>query len=507
MSRCIAVAKDGTQFEFVINEDPPSGAMKYVYFTPQKDHVVAFFKKTPDPIAMERLESLVGKYQSDIFESEGGTFFRSVFCWPEKIVECDVDGEHRVGITMPTYPKHFFFQFDKNHIGGEKEGKWFASAKLFRRLDEREKGNFLNYIRICLKLARAIRRLHMAGLAHSDLSYKNVLIDPSEGNVCVIDVDSLVVPGKYAPDVIGTPDFIAPEVLCDNSFPKKALPCQNTDKHALAVLIYMYLLHRHPLRGGKFYPEANGDSDEEEKLLMGSKPVYIEHPTDKSNRNMKREYDDDLNACMPWVDLKNFSAQKIAGPFLAKLFERAFVDGVKDPSKRPLAEEWEKALMKTADRILPCSNKMCSAKWFVFDNSKDPICPFCNTPYKGIVPKLEFYTYNQVKKSYVPEDYQLTVFPNQGLYKWHVNKMVVNNEKLPDCEKMRQGYFIFHNKKWMLVNERLTSLYEIQNGTKIQKKPGEFIELKDGSQILLSSEKPGGRLCVVQLAGKLSQSV
>lgn len=47
---------------------------------------------------------------------------------------------------------------------------------------------------------------------HSDLSYKNILIDPVMGRACVIDVDGLVVPGKYPPDVVGTPDFIAPEV-------------------------------------------------------------------------------------------------------------------------------------------------------------------------------------------------------------------------------------------------------------------------------------------------------
>lgn len=40
--------------------------------------------------------------------------------------------------------------------------------------------------------------MHAAGLAHSDLSYKNVLIDPVTGSACVIDVDGLVVPGKIS---------------------------------------------------------------------------------------------------------------------------------------------------------------------------------------------------------------------------------------------------------------------------------------------------------------------
>ena len=96
--------------------------------------------------------------------------------------------------------------------------------------------------------------MHAAGLAHSDLSYKNILIDPVTGRACVIDVDGLVVPGKYPPDVVGTPDFIAPEVIQTNHLkkddPKRYLPNIMTDRHALAVLIYMYLLYRHPLRGG-----------------------------------------------------------------------------------------------------------------------------------------------------------------------------------------------------------------------------------------------------------------
>jgi hypothetical protein len=45
------------------------------------------------------------------------------------------------------------------------------------------------------------------------LSYNNILVDPVTGTANIIDCDGLVVPGKYPPDVVGTPDFIAPEVL------------------------------------------------------------------------------------------------------------------------------------------------------------------------------------------------------------------------------------------------------------------------------------------------------
>ena len=138
---------------------------------------------------------------------------------------------------------------------------------------------------LCIKIARAIRRLHAAGLAHSDLSYNNVLIDPITGSACVIDYDSLVVPGKFPPEVVGTPDFIAPEVMATRHLkvgdPNKKLPSIYTDRHALAVLIYMYLLYRHPLRGGKVW---DIDPAKDEELSMGERALFIEHPTDKTNR-------------------------------------------------------------------------------------------------------------------------------------------------------------------------------------------------------------------------------
>ena len=55
--------------------------------------------------------------------------------------------------------------------------------------------------------------MHQMGLAHSDLSYNNILIDPITKSANIIDLDGLVVPGLFPPEVYGTADFIAPEVL------------------------------------------------------------------------------------------------------------------------------------------------------------------------------------------------------------------------------------------------------------------------------------------------------
>ncbi len=117
--------------------------------------------------------------------------------------------------------------------------------------------------------AVALAHTHAAGLAHSDLSYKNVLIDPVSQSAAIIDIDGLVVPGKFPPDVVGTPDFIAPEVYATMNLqkndPNRKLPSQTTDRHALAALIYEYLLYRHPLRGKKVW-----DIDDECRDGMGN---------------------------------------------------------------------------------------------------------------------------------------------------------------------------------------------------------------------------------------------
>ena len=62
--------------------------------------------------------------------------------------------------------------------------------------------------------------MHAAGLAHSDLSYKNVLIDPVSKSAAIIDIDGLVVL-DYIRQMLGTADFVAPEVVSTESLSVK----------------------------------------------------------------------------------------------------------------------------------------------------------------------------------------------------------------------------------------------------------------------------------------------
>ncbi len=495
-------AKDGSRVEYV-DQRIGQGAMKDVYFSPDRSYVVAFFrdarKGTPAYAALlERMTRLTGEFRRGIMEQAGGEYWKQVFCWPQKVVE---EGD-RLGIVVPTYPAQFFFQYgskDDDFLGikgQEKEGKWFASASNRHRfLDPRELGTLPGYLRICLHVARALRRMHAAGLAHSDLSYKNVLVDPISGSACLIDLDGLVVPGLYPPDVVGTPDFIAPEVLATHHLPSgdpaRILPSRATDQHALAVLIYMYLLFRHPLRGRKGHDE---DPQRDEVLGMGERALYIEHPTDPSNRpDLDRARPGEL----PWLDVEKLPAKQL-GPYLAPLFARAFVTGLHAPPLRPTAGEWEQALIKTTDLLQPCGNPACPQRWYIFDNSSRPRCPYCGTAHAGVLPVLDLYS-AQTPGVFSPENHRIMVYHGQNLYPWHVNRLVQPNERLSDADRRPVADFQLIDGRWHLINRRLAGLRLIQSPNPAKPIPeNTMVALEDGMQLLLSAEE-GGRLVRVML--------
>lgn len=502
MSKIITVNSiiNSKTYQYVDTGEPMRGGMKDVYFSPDRSYVVAIYRDKQDINAKERLTKIVTTYYDAFFNKAGGDYYKELYCWPTDVIEYN----KQIGIICPVYPKNFFFQkgYAANDLikGKEKNGKWFASAK-FRnpqfplRLDDSELGNWLSYFQICVNIARGAKRLHAAGLAHSDLSYNNVLIDPVSKTAAIIDIDGLVVPGLFSPDVLGTADFIAPEVLATKHLPLtdkgRILPSRLTDLHALAVMIYLYLFYRHPLKGGKVH---DLDTEKDDLLSMGEKALFIEHPTDVANRVKVHQ----LNPKeLPWADASK-TPYTIAGPYLKTLFDQAFIDGLHKPLNRPPAEMWEQALLKTTDLMQPCSNASCAQKWYVFDNSAKPKCPFCGTAHKGTLPVLDLY-YQFKPGVWKPENHRLMVYHNQYLFQWHVNRDIVRNEKLTPDQKIPVGYFTFHNGKWVLVNQKLPSLKDLTEDKEIP--VGSMLELTDGKKILLSKEA-GGHIVVVTMANK-----
>ena len=71
-------ATDGTPVEF-IDEVIGSGAMKDVYFSPDKSYVVGFFRTPQDANAKDRLNHITGVYRERIFNQVGGDYWKIYF--------------------------------------------------------------------------------------------------------------------------------------------------------------------------------------------------------------------------------------------------------------------------------------------------------------------------------------------------------------------------------------------------------------------------------------------
>ena len=361
-----------------------------------------------------------------------------------------------LGVVTPVYRNAFYFT-DRFGSRQEKEVKWFTGGKASRFVPPDEQGTLLGRLRVATRIARAIRRMHFAGLAHSDLSNKNVLIDPKGGDACVIDIDSLVVPGIAPPSVLGTPGYIAPEVLAG-----KAVPSIATDRHALAVLLYQLLLQRHPLQGTRV--NSARSPEEDETLSMGARALFVEHPTDRSNPPAKPIQ-------VPYQRL---------GPHLTPLFEKAFVHGLHTPDRRPDAAEWESALYRTLHMMAPTSS---GRHWVVAGPGLPTTCPWSNERIGSPLPFARVL--RDTGSALVDEGMTFSLFHHQVLHAWHLHPSVTPNET---ADRTPRGYIAQDGGKWWLVNTSRDPVHVI-DGESIGH--NEKVELVPGLALRGSDETPG----------------
>lgn len=125
-----------------------------------------------------------------------------------------------------------------------------------------------------------------------------------------------------------------------------------------------------------------------------------------------------------------------------------------------------------------------------------PKCPFCGTAYKGQLPILNLYS--KRGDNYRPDNHRVMVYSNQSLFPWHIDRTITPNERLAAEHRSRVGYFVQHQGRWFLVNERMPALRDVQAGQNLP--VGSQVELTEGLQ-LLTGTSPGSRLLLVQMVG------
>jgi DNA-binding helix-hairpin-helix protein with protein kinase domain len=447
-----------------------SGSEGRLHFTLDNHSVVKLYNK-PEPWRQASLEAIIKKREAVM--DGNPTYWERYFCWPEAMIV-----RPGLGMLMPR-ARNELRPF--SHLLSPRFRKRIASDQGQAAL-----GSWIGHVGILMKLARTVNRLHANGLCHSDLSTNNLLVDPVRGDATLIDCDGLVESGStiLLPTVLGTPDYMAPELVIGMT-PRPGQiapqPSVKTDLHSLAVLVYQGLLFRHPLRGSAFY---SPDPDEDERLILGQRALYIEHPTDRSNRPRQ-----------------TFLSAAILGPEMQNLLARAFIDGLHSPNKRPLAAEWERALVRMYDQTLPCSNPACEAKSFVLIEGGAVSCPWCHTPLKGPrqIPIFSFCRPDGLQSASFPLDFRLVGWNNRTLHRWHTE---LNRLPGPGVDASPVGQIVWGISSrgaevWALNNLGVPQMFDATNPQAPVSVPiGKSVVLREKARIIFGT---GDRTRVVEI--------
>ncbi len=190
-----------------------------------------------------------------------------------------------------------------------------------------------------VELSHSYLQLHSKGLCYRDISFGNAFFDPASGDILIGDNDNVAVDAQAKSSVLGTPRFMAPEVVRGD-----ALPSTQTDLFSLAVLLFYMLMVHHPLEGKKELSIKCLDLPAMTKLY-GTEPLFIFDPQDTSNEPVPGYHD---NALAFWP---------IYPQFLRDIFTRAFTDGIRDPQHGRVREsEWRQVCARLRDSIAYCSS-------------------------------------------------------------------------------------------------------------------------------------------------------
>ena len=268
------------------------------------------------------------------------------FLWPKEFLEL-ADGETTFkGYTMPIRSKRYI------------------SSTVLMSGDLQV--DFRSLVHACRNLSAAFFHLHSQGLCYKDLSFGNFFFDPSNGECIICDIDNICYSGE-AGGVLGTPGFMAPEIVIGQQKPSAA-----SDLHSLAVLIFYMLYIHHPLEG-RTENSIKIMDDIARRRIYGTDALYIFDP-----RNTRNRPD-------PMVHVNALMMNNILPAKLKRTFEKAFVNGLRDPNQRVVESEWQLVLDDVLETLGHCSS--CGQEVFLadFDANSTFNCWACNAEQYPIV--------------------------------------------------------------------------------------------------------------------------
>ena len=209
-------------------------------------------------------------------------------------------------------------------------------------------------------IAKAFHQLSKSNLSYCDISGNNILIriDNKGVSVRMIDIDNIYIAGNGQSFVMGTPRYIAPEVIKG-----KNCPDVFSDNYSLAVILFELLRVGHPYVSDEI---ADGTPEQEDAAYAGE----YDYVSDSNSSNMLPE-------------------SAVFTSRLSDLFRRCFCGGKTNRMLRPSAKEFEEALLDASNKIIKCPS--CGAWHYPRKENKTFLpCPWCGAKS---IPKsmLNFY--------------------------------------------------------------------------------------------------------------------
>ena len=213
-------------------------------------------------------------------------------------------------------------------------------------------------LKACFHLSEAFHQLHLKGLCYKDVSLGNLFLEPRSGGILICDNDNVDVDGQSSGSVLGTPGFMAPEVLLG-----QAKPSARSDLFSLAVLLFRLLTRHDPFRGQREL-EIRCLDEPARRRLYGDEALFIFDADDPRNRPDPIEHSAALTT---WP---------IYPAGLQRLFEQSFGPGLRQSDQRTLTGQWKQAISLCLDQRQLCSH--CGQETFPAAGAQET-CWSCGT--------------------------------------------------------------------------------------------------------------------------------
>lgn len=279
-------------------------------------------------------------------------------------------------------------------------------------------------INSAFNLLSVIREMHSRRLRYLDFHENFVLIDPSTGDIRMTDADTIAVFGQKF-GIAQKCRYMAPELVLGEKEPDI-----QTERHSLAVVLFLLLFGQHPLEGRKVLVSCL--TDDKERKFFGSEPVFIYDPLDNTNRPVNGIH---KSVIQRWAMFPSY---------VLDLFVKAFSkERLKGQKPRITEHEWLEMFIRLSDSVICCPQ--CGTETFV-TAGKDSSCINCAVT----IPKLPYLKIGR---------YEAVMYPGKKLYQCHIDPdsdhfsrevaVVLRNPQKPTIWGLRN----LSNESWRYENK------------------------------------------------------